>query len=63
MKAIVQTQYGSFDVLKLKEVERPTPGDDDVLVKVHAAGINAGNMFIKIRIWFLYLPCFTRIFI
>ena len=41
MKAIAQDRYGSPDVLELREVDRPVPGDDDVLVKVHAAGVNA----------------------
>ena len=45
MKAILHTKYGSFDVLKYAEVEKPTPGEDEVLVKVHAAAINSGNMF------------------
>lgn len=41
MKAIVYTKYGPPDVLQLKEVERPVPGDDEVLVRVHAVSINA----------------------
>jgi NADPH:quinone reductase-like Zn-dependent oxidoreductase len=41
MKAIVYTKYGSPDVLELKDVETPTPLDDEVLVEVHAASINA----------------------
>ncbi len=41
MKGIVYTKYGSLDVLQLKEVAKPVPADDQVLVKVHAASANA----------------------
>jgi NADPH:quinone reductase-like Zn-dependent oxidoreductase len=41
MQAIVYPHYGSPDVLQLREVERPVPKDDEVLVRVHAASINA----------------------
>jgi NADPH:quinone reductase-like Zn-dependent oxidoreductase len=41
MKAIVCTKYGSPDVLRLQEVPKPAPQDDEVLIEIHAASINA----------------------
>lgn len=42
MKAITQDVYGGPEVLKLEEIERPTIGDDEVLVRVRAAGVDPG---------------------
>jgi NADPH:quinone reductase-like Zn-dependent oxidoreductase len=44
MKAIIAPQYGSTDVLRLTEVEKPTQQDHQVLVEVHAVAVNAGDI-------------------
>jgi NADPH:quinone reductase-like Zn-dependent oxidoreductase len=43
MKAIVYTKYGSPDVLEVKEVKKPTPKDDEVLIKVHASEVTKAD--------------------
>ena len=43
MKAVVYTRYGSPDVLRFTDVERPAPKDKEVLVKVHAVSLNASD--------------------
>jgi NADPH:quinone reductase-like Zn-dependent oxidoreductase len=43
MQAIVQDTYGSADVLKLRDIDQPVPTDNEVLVRVHAAGLHRGD--------------------
>jgi NADPH:quinone reductase-like Zn-dependent oxidoreductase len=43
MKAIVQDRYGSFDVLEARSIDRPAVGDDQILVRVHAASVHVGD--------------------
>jgi len=63
MKAIVFTEYGPADRLQVKEVAKPTPKDDEVLVKVHASSINSwdwefqsGTSFINRLLFGLFKP-------
>jgi NADPH:quinone reductase-like Zn-dependent oxidoreductase len=43
MKAIVQDKYGSADVLEMRDLDKPQVGDDEVLVRVHAASVHVGD--------------------
>lgn len=63
MRAIVFTEYGSPDLLQLKEVPKPTPKEDEILVKVHASSINSwdwefqsGRSFINRLLYGLLKP-------
>jgi len=45
MRAIVHDKYGSFDVLGVRDIDKPVVKDDEVLVRVHAAGLHVGDCF------------------
>ena len=45
MKAIVRTKYGPSDALQFREVEKPSPKDNEVLIKLHAASVNPLDLF------------------
>jgi NADPH:quinone reductase-like Zn-dependent oxidoreductase len=58
MKAIVFNKYGSPDVIQLKEIEKPTPKDNEVLVKVHASSVTTADSMIRQG-----NPCYGRLFL
>jgi NADPH:quinone reductase-like Zn-dependent oxidoreductase len=53
MKAIVYTRYGSPDVLQLQDVPKPTPKDDEVLIRIHATTVTTGDCNVR---GFVFVP-------
>lgn len=56
MRAIVCSKYGSPDFLQLKEVEKPAPNEDEVLIRVHAATVTRGDIMLRKLHPLLFLP-------
>ena len=63
MKAIVWTKYGSPDGLQLREVEKPAPKDNEVLIRIYAATVGAWDCEMRILKFPLMLGLAMRIYV
>jgi NADPH:quinone reductase-like Zn-dependent oxidoreductase len=63
MKAVVWTKYGSPDVLKLQEVDKPQPKDNELLIKIHASTVTVGDCEMRRFDYPLVMGLFVRMYI